>query len=118
MMIVPNDIQVYLHKAPIDFRKQINGLSVLVQEELVLDPFQKALYVFVNRTRNRLKILYWQRNGFCLWMKRLEKEKFAWPKQLNHTCVTIDGQQLAWLLEGFEIWNQPPHQELFYRAVS
>jgi len=89
-----------------------------VQDELSLDPFQPALFVFINRCKNRLKILYWQRNGFCLWMKRLEKGKFAWPKKYDNNCITIDGQQLTWLLDGFDIWNQPPHQELFYRAVS
>lgn len=72
--------QVYLCQEPIDFRKAINGLSVLVEQELGLNPFGSALYVFVNRSRNKIKVLYWHRNGFCLWQKRLEEEKFHWPK--------------------------------------
>jgi len=69
--------QVYLCREPIDFCKSINGLSVLVEQKLGLNPFGAALYVFINRQRNKLKVLYWHRNGFCLWLKRLEAEKFA-----------------------------------------
>src|SRR5690606_35267868 len=71
--------QVYLCCVPVDFRKQIDGLAALVQGELALDVFGDALFVFVNRQRSRIKILYCHRNGFCLWQKRLEKERFAWP---------------------------------------
>lgn len=76
--------QVYLCREPIDFRKSIGGLSVLVEQELALSPFASALYVFVNRQRNKIKVLYWHRNGFCLWLKRLESEKLrgrAMPPQ-------------------------------------
>ena len=71
--------QVYLYREPIDFRKAIDGLSALVELELGLSPFASALYVFTNRHRNKVKALYWHRNGFCLWYKRLEAERFAWP---------------------------------------
>ena len=64
MMAFHKDINVFLHRAPVDFRKQINGLSLLVQEQMALDPFGEALFAFTNRARNRIKILYWQRNGF------------------------------------------------------
>lgn len=70
---------VYLHRAPVDFRKQINGLAVLVSESMDLDPFKPALYVFVNGARNRVKVLYWDEQGFCLWLKRLEKHRVVWP---------------------------------------
>ncbi len=72
--------QVYLCRDAIDFRKAINGLSVMVEQEMGLNPFGSALYVFVNRSRNKIKVLYWHRNGFCLWQKRLEEDKFHWPK--------------------------------------
>jgi transposase len=57
---------VYLHRAPIDFRKSIDGLATLVEQELGLSPFGTALYVFINRRRDKIKALYWHRNGFCL----------------------------------------------------
>ena len=67
---------VYLHREPIDFRKNINGLAALVEHELLLDPFADALCVFGNRRRDRVKILGSSRNGFRLSQKRLESERF------------------------------------------
>ncbi len=114
--------QVYLCRAPIDFRKGIAGLSVLVEQELQLNPFAPALFVFINRPRDKLKILYWHRNGFCLWMKRLEAEKFAWLPSTNDTSTpvhaNINAQELAWLLEGYNIWKNKPHKILNFTAVS
>lgn len=117
MIIFDNKLSVYLHREPIDFRKQINGLSVIVQDALALDLFSESCFVFVNRQRNRIKILYWQRNGFCLWMKRLEKDKFSWPKHLKENVVTLSVEELHWLLDGFDIWRKPPHQTLHYTSV-
>lgn len=110
-------LSVYLHREPVDFRKQINGLSVIVQEGLSLDLFSARCFVFTNRQYNRIKILYWYRNGFCLWMKRLEKDKFSWAKNITTDTVTITVEELHWLLEGFDIWQKPPHQTLHYAAV-
>ena len=117
MMPRTSSINIYLHREPIDFRRQINGLSMLVQEGLGLDPFSEALFVFVNRSRSALKILYYERNGFCLWLKRLEKDKFAWPKHLSDPVVSISADELHWLLQGLNIWQQSPHQRLTYRAA-
>jgi transposase len=111
-------VPVYLHRQPIDFRLQINGLSLIVQNNLLLDPFSAALFAFTNRSRNRIKILYWSRNGFCLWLKRLEKDKFVWPRSATADVVTLSTEELSWLLEGFDIWRQPPHQRLQYCAVG
>jgi|ERR1035437_4710592 transposase len=110
--------QVFLCRAPIDFRKAIQGLSVLVEQELGLNPFGSGLYVFINRHRNRIKVLYWHRNGFCLWQKRLEKEKFAWPRECESATQAISMQELEWLLEGFDLWRNKPHKTLDYASVS
>lgn len=109
---------VYLCREPIDFRKSIGGLSVLVEQELVLDPFGRALYVFINRHRNKIKVLYWHRNGFCLWLKRLEAEKFAWPVDVDGATQVIGLQQFEWLLEGFDLWKNKPHKTLNFASVS
>ena len=61
-------------------RKSIGTLSILVQGEMKMDPFAESLYVFCNRRKEIIKVLYWDKNGFCLWMKRLEKERFRWPE--------------------------------------
>lgn len=117
MMSFNLQVPVYLHREPIDFRKQINGISVIVQEEMTLNVFDESFFVFINRQRNRVKVLYWQRNGFCLWMKRLEKDKFKWPKHLVDGTVQVSAQELQWLLEGFDIWHKPPHQPLHFTSV-
>jgi len=110
--------QIYLCREPIDFRKSIDGLSVLVEQALELNPFGSALYVFTNRQRNKIKALYWHRNGFCLWYKRLEAEKFAWPTNGEAATQTISRQELEWLLEGFDLWRNKPHQTLHFASVS
>ena len=109
---------VYLCRKPVDFRKSIDGLSALVERELLLNPFAGALYVFVNRTRTRIKVLYWHRNGFCLWLKRLEAERFAWPQDLASDSLTLSFQEFEWLLEGFDLWKNKPHKSLIFTSVS
>ena len=114
--------QVVLCRTPIDFRKGISGLSVLVEQELALNPFAQTLFVFINRSGNKIKILYWHRNGFCLWMKRLEAEKFAWisahhdEQHSLHDSVSM--QELSWLLEGYPVWQNKPHKALNFTSVS
>ncbi len=110
--------QVYLYREPIDFRKAIDGLSVHVELELGLSPFASALYVFTNRHRNKIKALYWHRNGFCLWQKRLERDKFAWPRDESEATKTISLQEFGWLLEGFDLWKNTPHKTLHFSSVS
>jgi transposase len=110
--------QVYLCREPVDFRKSINGLSVLVEQALELNPFGSALYVFINRQRYKIKVLYWHRNGFCLWLKRLEAEKFAWPPDGESATQLIGLHELEWLLEGFDLWANKPHKTLDYASVS
>jgi len=110
--------QVYLCTESVDFRKSITGLSLLVEQSLELDPFAQTLYIFTNRRRDKIKILYWENNGFCLWYKSLEKERFKWPKDLSTKTITLNGQQLNWLLDGFDLWRNKPHQPLFYQSVG
>lgn len=71
--------QVYLCCMPANFRERFDGLAALVESELELNLFGDALFALANLQRKRVKILYWQRIDFCLWQKRLEQERFAWP---------------------------------------
>ena len=77
------DIAIYICRDPVDFRMGINGLSVMVEATLKFDPFSRNLFCFVNKRKNQIKVLYWQRTGFCLWLKRLEEERFKWPFHLG-----------------------------------
>ena len=72
--------QVYLVSGVTDMRKAINGLSIIVSEQLGGNPFSGSVYVFCNRQRDKLKILYWERNGFWLYYRSLEQGKFQWPR--------------------------------------
>lgn len=110
--------RVYLHRAPVDFRKQIDGLCALVESVMQQDPLTGTLFVFVNRKRDKLKILYWERNGFVIWYKRLEAERFAWPVKQSETVLTLTGEQLCWLLDGYNVWRMTPHKTLHYAALN
>lgn len=110
---------VYLCREAVDFRKQINGLAAMVESGLALKLFTAgSLYAFTNRRHDRLKILYWDRNGFCLWQKRLEQDRFAWPDTRSGAVVDIDAKALEWLLEGFDPWATKAHQALQYQCVT
>lgn len=111
------DWAVYLCEQPIDFRKGAASLAVLVESQWLFNPFSEAFFVFRNRQRTAIKIVYWERNGFCLWQKRLEKERFSWPKSDQSGLVTLTVQQLSWLLEGYDIAHMKPHQALEYQSV-
>lgn len=109
--------RVYLHREPVDFRRAVDGLAAMVEQSMGMDPFSKALYVFTNRRRNRLKILLWEDNGFCLYYKRLEAQRFHWPRHLDGAVITITGQQLNWLLDGYDLRYLVPHAPLKYRST-
>lgn len=117
-MMRPTQGPVFLCREPVDFRLAINGLSLLVEQHLALNPFASALYVFSNRHKNRIKILYWERNGFCLWQKRLEKDRFHWPAVGHDKTMTLSAQELNALLDGFDLFKNKPHQTLHFTSVS
>jgi transposase len=116
-MLFPSHTRVYLSLGNTDMRKSINTLSVLVEGDLELDPFSGHLYAFCNGRRNIVKILYWDRNGFCLWQKRLEKDKFQWPESYEEV-LEIDQKQLSWLIEGLDIQQPMRYRELRYAVMS
>ena len=95
--------KIYLYRDPVDFRKQSAGLAAIVEQELGHNPFDGGLYAFSNRQRNKIKCLFWEDNGFCLYYKRLEQKQFHWPRHLDDEVVTLSGQQLNWLLDGLNI---------------
>ena len=118
MIIWPDSIDVYLHRDPVDFRKAINGLSLIVSESMGHSPFQRALFVFCNKRRTQLKVLYWDSTGFALWQKRLEKDRFKWPKRLSEESIKITPEQWQWLLRGFDFTKIKAHQCLEFSEVS
>ena len=113
-----NAIPIYLHRDPVDFRKAINGLAVIVSEEMELDVYSQALFVFCNRNRSQLKVLYWDNTGFALWQKRLEKDKFKWPSKDPLAIPSITYEQWDWLLRGFDFAKFRPHKQLKFTEVA
>ncbi len=109
-------IKIYLALGDTDMRKSINGLSIMVERQFELDPFSGSLFVFCSRSRKTMKILYWDRNGFCLWHKRLEKERFRWPEEEGER-MEIEQRELMWLLEGLEVEQRGAHRRLGYRTT-
>lgn len=97
---------IYLYRAPVDMRKSITGLCVIVDQEMKLDLKTSALFIFCNRRRNRLKILYFDKSGFALWFKRLEEAKFSWPKSVDNEVIEIAATDLELLLTGVNIWTR------------
>jgi len=109
--------QVYLATGFTDMRKSINGLSLIVSEQLAHDPFSGSVFVFCNRTRDKLKILYWECNGFWLYYRRLDKGKFQWPGGgLNQQSVSLSVRELQWLLEGLSCQQAQAHKPVYGQA--
>ena len=106
----------YLASGYTDMRKSIDGLAALVQESFGLDPFSPGLFVFCNKERNKLKILFWDHNGFWLYYRRLERGKFQWPAE-NTKLVTISYRELRWLLDGLSLVQPRAHREVKERIV-
>ena len=108
---------VYLCVAATDLRKQAASLALLVEQSLKRDVFAPALYVFSNARRDRIRILYWERNGLVLWSKRLETQRFIWPKIAALDTVSMSGEELNRLLDGFDVWAQG-HRPLSLKRVA
>jgi len=109
---------VYLCRDPVDFRKSIDGLAAIVEQAFGVNPFGTSLHVFVNARRTKIKALYWHRNGFCLWYKRLERERFAWPGREVEATLPVTMRELEWLLEGFDLWSNKPHETLHFESMT
>jgi transposase len=109
-------MRVYIATGTTDMRKSINGLSILVSDQLDLDPLSGHIFAFCNRKRDIIKILYWDRNGFCLWQKRLEKHQFQWP-ETEESVLNIHGHELSWLLDGLSLKQSEAHPQLSYQSM-
>jgi len=114
MFIEWSRMKIFVRPGATDLRKQINGLATLVQTAMGKDPLSGNLFLFVNREKRLMKALYWDRSGFCLWMKRLERDRFPWPRS-EEAAREIDVEQLRMELAGIDFWNA--HQSLTYTAV-
>ena len=114
MLIDITAVAIYVRPGVTDMRKAINGLSVIAAEQMEKEPLSGSLFLFCNRERRILKCLYWDRNGFCLWQNRLERDKYPWPQ--DEAARRISSEQLKMLFDGIDFWKA--HRRIEYSAVS
>jgi transposase len=115
MKAVDQFANIYLCREFVDFRKSINGLSAIVAGDLSLDLKKSALFIFCNKRRTHMKMLYFDKSGFALWLKRLEDAKFPWPKDIHKNVVDISPEDLQLLLDGVNIWTR--FETIYFEAV-
>jgi len=101
--MLPPAVRVFVALGPADLRRGFDGLAALTQEVLRHDPLSGHLFVFWNRRRDRVKVLFWDRGGYVLWYKRLEKGRFRFPTSEKQSSVEMEASELMLLLEGIEL---------------
>lgn len=100
---------IYLTTSPIDFRKRVNGLVGHISDFLYLNPSSSSIFLFTNKRRTSIKIIYYETNGYWLFEKTLlNRDKFRWPHKDERTAIVLSAEQLEWLLRGMEI--TPKHE--------
>ena len=114
-MILEKEKRVFVRMGFTDMRKQINGLSAVIQELKSEGPFDGSYYVFCGKTRKIIKIVYWDKNGFCLWLKRLEQDSFPWPKA-GDELDEMTRQHIRLLLRGIDVWKE--HKRIEYAIAG
>ena len=115
MIIDISKVRIFLRPGSTDLRKAANSLSVIVQETMKQNPFSGSVYLFCNRDRKLLKAVYWDKTGFWLSQKRLEKDKFPWPAN-EKEAMELTAEELKMLLAGIDFFKA--HKELFYKKVA
>lgn len=115
MLTFTAERRVWLVAGVTDMRKGFDGLAAMVQTQLAADPFSGQLFVFRGRRGDRVKLLWWDGDGLCLFCKRLERSRFIWPRATSGT-VSLSAAQLSMLLEGID-WRHPVRTQAPARAA-
>ena len=110
--------QVFVYRHPVDMRKQIQGLAAIVSAHLDRDPADQSLYLFINKGRDKIKLLIWHRNGFWLLYERLEKQRLHWPDWFEHDALSLTHEQLDQLLDGYNLNGMRPHRLLTFEHTA
>lgn len=105
MLSLPPGLKMYISTQPLDMRKSFDGLAMAVMQSLKHDPFSGHVYIFCNKRGDKIKMLYWDRNGYCIWAKRLERGVFRFP-QVKGKSYTVTPAELSLLLEGIELTDR------------
>lgn len=103
MLTPAASLRVYLASAPVDMRKSFDGLSAVARDGVGGDPLSGHLFVFFNRSRTIVKVLFWDRSGFCVFAKRLERGTFHLPDTAGKASVELEAAELSLILEGIDL---------------
>jgi transposase len=106
MIALSPQIRVFLYRRPTDMRKSFHGLIALTEAELKQDPLSGSLFVFVNRRRDRIKILYWGQTGFCIWYQQLQQGTYQLPRHESlreQDTLEVTRSQLSLILDGIDL---------------
>jgi len=114
MIIDLNTVRIFIRPGITDLRKAVNGLTGIIEQQMTGEPFSGNVYLFCNRDRKLLKAIYWDKNGFWLNQKRLEKDKFPWP-QTDEAAQELSGEELSMLLKGIDFFKA--HKALYFKKV-
>jgi transposase len=115
MILDITKVRIFLRPGTTDLRKAVNGLSVIIQETMEQDPFSGSVFLFCNSERKLLKAVYWDKTGFWLSQKRLEKNRFPWPADETE-ARELTAEELQMLLAGIDFFKA--HKELFYKKAA
>lgn len=105
MLTLPPAVRVFVASSPTDLRKGFDSLSALVQSAFGHDPLGGHLFVFHNRRADQVRILFWDRTGYCIVAKRLSRGRFHFPERLEGACAEMDAAELSLILEGIDLTN-------------
>jgi transposase len=118
MLNVPPAVRIWLGSQPVDLRRSFDGLAELVRQHLHADPLSGHVFVFRNKRSDRIKLLYWDEDGFVIIYKRLEAGTFRWPTVAkDQTCVTLRAAELTMLLDGID-WQTVPRRHRYHRPAT
>jgi len=118
MLSLPPSVRILLCLAPTDMRRSFDGLARMTEEVCRSDPFSGHLFVFCNKRRDRVKVLYWDRDGYALWYKRLEEGTFRFPAGGSAQVLEMRAPDLWALLEGIDLASAPRGKRYSRRTVN
>ena len=117
-MLICNPAKVYISSANVDMRESIDGLSSIVEHNFRLDPLSDAIFVFHNRHCDKIKLLHWDDDGFCLLYKCIEQGKFHFPKVIDSDKYTVTKEEFNWLFHGLQIEDVRKYEKLKNKKFS
>ena len=108
---------IQLCVTPVDFRKGLFSLAAGIENYFGEKPILGSLFLFTNKTKKNIRALYWDKTGFSMWVKSLEKDRFPWPKKNEKNKIILTHEQMQFILNGIDPWKLKPHKELTYSIL-